>query len=206
MRTIRTTRRAVQKGPGCKVREVMRNEACICVRRNDRMTSATQQTNIFQQPDNPSKSSALSRAQLPGSMRIAFKLIDNRSQLSAGPAREGRAAQGSYAVKAPGVPAEELAETLYAELLSVEIHAHIKMLKHASRQSQPDRGAQEPELHASALCISVNIQGLPSAPRATITPSHPVRSSISRACALENTSPLPITGIESACFTCAMMS
>ena len=53
---------------------------------------------------------------------------------------------------------------------------------------------------------SRKIHGLPCAPRATITASQPVRSSIAFASAAVKTSPLPITGTLTAAFTCAITS
>ena len=57
---------------------------------------------------------------------------------------------------------------------------------------------------ASAALACANTQGLPSAPRAIITASQPVRSTIATASAPERTSPLPTTGTATASFTRAI--
>ena len=56
------------------------------------------------------------------------------------------------------------------------------------------------------LTASRKIQGLPSMPLAIMTPSQPVSSIMRTASAAAKTSPLPMTGMDTAFFTCAMMS
>ena len=53
---------------------------------------------------------------------------------------------------------------------------------------------------------SLKIQGLPRAPRATMTASTPVCSSMAFASKPEKMSPLPMTGIDTAALTAPTMS